>query len=164
MDHRRSGGIGTKLRARVEELKGFVVSWRWRAIVRWFVTAVGFSLVSLGLLYLTKEVFRIPLAVATLVAAEIATILRFFVTNLWVFDRTASSAKGLWQFHCANAAGFAVWWCISNLLARYGVHYMVAATAGIAGSMGFNILASFFWIWRKGQPVSVNRAVMPDGK
>ena len=115
------------------------------------------------LLYLVKEVFRIPLAVATLITAEIATILRFFVTNTWVFDRTASTAKGLWQFHWANAGGFAIWWCIGNLLPRYGVHYMVAVTAGIGGSMGFNILSSVFWIWRKDQPASANSSDL-DGK
>src|ERR1035438_1891297 len=102
MDYRRSDGIGSHVRTRVEELRSLVASWRWRAIVRWFAVAIGSSLGSLGLLYLIKGVFLIPLAVATLLVAEISTILRFFVTNLWVFDRTASSAKGLWQFHCAN--------------------------------------------------------------
>jgi putative flippase GtrA len=119
---------------------------------------------SLGLLYLAKEVFRVPLAIATLVAAEVATILRFFVTNTWVFDRTASTARGLWQFHCANAAGFAIWWSISNLLPRYGVHYLVAAVVGTGGSMGFNFLASFFWIWRKDHAIAAKRAVIPGGK
>ena len=137
------------IRARFEKLWVFVASWRWRAIIRWFVVAFGFSLGSLGLLYLFVELFRIPLAVATLLSAEIATILRYFVNNLWVFDRGTSSAKGLWQFHCANAGGFAIWWGISNLLPRYGVHYLVAATAGIGGSIGFSILTNFLWIWRK---------------
>src|SRR5438552_3285978 len=100
-------------RAGFEKLRDSVASWRWRAIIRWFVVAFGFSLGSLGLLYLFVEVFRIRLAVATLLSAEIATILRFFVNNLWVFDRSASSVKGLWQFHCANAGGFAIWWCIT---------------------------------------------------
>jgi putative flippase GtrA len=141
-----------KTRAGFEKLCGFVASWRWPAIIRWFVVAFGFSLGSLGLLYLFVGIFRIPLAAATLLSAEIATILRFFVTNLWVFDQRAPSAKGLWQFHWANAGGFAMWWCISNLLPRYGVHYLVAATVGIAGSVGFNIFTNFFWIWRKDRP------------
>jgi putative flippase GtrA len=66
---------------------------------------------SLGLLYLIKGVFRVPLAAATPMTAEIATIPRFFVTDVWVFDRTTSTAKGLWQFHWANAGGFVIWWC-----------------------------------------------------
>jgi putative flippase GtrA len=136
-------------RTSIQKLRDDVASWRWRAIVRWFVVAFVFSLGSLALVYLFVGRLRIPLAVGTLLAAEIATILRFFVTNFWVFDRSASTAKGLWQFHWANAGGFAAWWCISNLLPRYGVHYLVAATAGIAGSVGFNILTNFFWIWRK---------------
>jgi putative flippase GtrA len=139
-------------RAGFEKLWGLVASWRWRAIIRWFVVAFGFSLGSLGLLYLFVGVFRIPLAAATLLSAEIATILRFFVTNHWVFAGSAPTWKGLWQFHCANAGGFAIWWCISNLLPHYGVHYLVAATAGIAGSTGFSILTNFFWIWRKDRP------------
>lgn len=133
-----------------------MASWRWRAIARWFAVACAFSLGSLGLLYMFVTVFRMPLTVATLLSAEIATILRFFATNLWVFDRSASIAKGLWQFHWANAGGFAIWWSISNLLPRFGVQFMVAAVAGIGGSILFSIFTNFLWIWRKGRPA--NRA------
>jgi peptidoglycan/LPS O-acetylase OafA/YrhL len=51
MDQSRSDGIGTSIRACIEALRSLVASWRWRAIVRWFVVAIGFSLGSLALLY-----------------------------------------------------------------------------------------------------------------
>ena len=123
---------------------------RWGAIVRWLIVALAFSAASIAFLFLFVEALHLALPVATFLSAEVATLLRFFVTNRWVFDRKAATWVGLWQFHCANAAAFAVWWAITNLLSHYGVHYLVAATAAIAGSSGFNFLTSFFWIWRSG--------------
>ena len=131
------------------KLRCSVAAWRWRAIFRWFVVAAAFSLLSLGLLYLFVGVFRMPLAFGTLLSAEVATILRYFVISIWVFDRSGLTIKALWQFHWANAAGFVAWWCIANLLPRYGVHYLLAAIAGIAGSVVFGLLTNFLWIWRK---------------
>ena len=126
----------------------FVTSWRWQEIVRWLVVAAGFTMGSLGVLYVLKDRLGLPLAAATLLSAEIATLLRFFVNNRWVFDDGTATLRKLWQFHWANAGSFVIWWMISNLLPRYGMHYMVAATAGAAGSAAFGMLSNFLWIWR----------------
>lgn len=131
----------------------FVASWRWRAIARWLVVAVGFSAVSIGMLYVLVDWVGVSLLLATFLSAEIATILRFFVNNRWVFDDRTGTWKGLWQFHCANAGGFVVWWSITNLLPHYGINYLIAATAGIGGSVGISMLTNFLWIWRsRGRP------------
>jgi len=128
----------------------FLTGGQWRVFIRWLLVAVGFSAASIALLYLFVEALHLPIIAATLVSAEVATLLRFFVTNRWVFDRKRATWLALWQFHCANAAAFGVWGAITNLLSHYGVYYLVAATAAIAGSSGFNFLTSFFWIWRRG--------------
>ena len=128
----------------------FLTGGQWRVFIRWLLVAVGFSAASIALLYLFVEALHLPIIAATLVSAEVATLLRFFVTNRWVFDRKRATWLALWQFHCANAAAFGVWWAITNLLSHYGVYYLVAASAAIAGSSGFNFLTSFFWIWRRG--------------
>src|SRR5438445_287636 len=112
----------------------FVAASRWRAVVRWLMVAVGFSAGSIFLLSAFVEALHVPLTLATLLSAEVATVLRYFVTNRWVFDKRAATWQGLWQFHCANAAAFAIWWAITNLLSYYGLHYLIAATAAIAGS------------------------------
>lgn len=118
------------------------------------------------MLYVFVEGLHVRLTAATLFSAEIATVLRFFVNNRWVFDNRAATWKGLWQFHCANAGGFLVWWFITNVLPHYGVHYLIAATAGIGGSIGFSMLTNFLWIWRSGgvaDSSSPDRDVRPAG-
>jgi putative flippase GtrA len=132
-----------------ERTRLFVASCRWRSIARWLIVACCFSAGSIGMLYVLVDLLLMPLTLATFLTAEIATVLRFFVNNRWVFDDRAATWTGLWQFHGANAGGFVIWWVISNLLPYYGVHYIVAATAGIAGSVVFNMFANFQWIWRK---------------
>jgi putative flippase GtrA len=127
----------------------YAASWRWRAIGRWLMVAVGFSMGSLAILYTSVRWFRLSLPLSTFLSAEIATILRFFVNNRWVFDNEKATWRGLWQFHLANGGGFAVWWGISNLLPRYGVPYLLAAVVGIGGSVGISILTNFLWIWRR---------------
>jgi putative flippase GtrA len=127
----------------------FVTSWRWQSIARWLVVGLCFTVGSIGLLYVLVDIVHIPLMVATLLAGEISTLLRFFINDLWVFKNRAPSWKGLWQYHCTNAGSFAIWGSISNLLPHWGIHYLVAATAGTAGAMGLSILSNFLWIWRK---------------
>src|SRR5256885_4110456 len=113
-------------RAYFASARAFMSTWRWRAIARWLMVAVCFSAGSIAMLYVFVDALHVRLTAATLFSAEIATVLRFFVNNRWVFDRRAATWRGLWQFHWANAGGFLVWWCISNLLPRYGVHYLIA--------------------------------------
>jgi putative flippase GtrA len=135
--------------SRIEKVRVLVAGMRWRAFLRWSVVAVGFSGISIALLSLLVEALHLPLGGATLLAGELATLIRFFVTNRWVFGCKAVTWLGLWQFHCANALGFLVWWVLTTLLSHYGVYYLLAATVAIAGSSVFNLLTNFLWIWRR---------------
>jgi putative flippase GtrA len=90
-----------------------------------------------------------PLMAGTLLSAEVTLVLRFFVNDRWVFKNRRPSWRRLWQFHVASAGGGTVWWVVSNILPRYGVHYLLAATAGNGCAVLFGMTTNFLWVWRK---------------
>jgi putative flippase GtrA len=117
--------------------------------VRWFVVAGGFTVFGLGLLKLFVGVWHWPYAVSTLVQSETCNLLRFFVNDRWVFGRARPTWRRLWQYHVANALGFAVWWAGANALKAAGMNYLLASVFAMLGSAGVSILTNFCWIWRK---------------
>jgi len=121
----------------------------WRALGRWWIVGLGFYGVGLGVLYLFTSVLKMPLMIGTLLSAEITLVLRFFVNDRWVFQYRRPSWVRLWQFHVASAGGGSVWWIVSNALPRFGVHYLIAATAASACAVGFGMTSNFLWVWRK---------------
>lgn len=118
-------------------------------VVRWLMVGLLFAGVGLGLLKLLAGVLEWPYALATFCSGEIGTLLRFLVVDRWVFGHPRPSWTRLWQYHVANAVGFAVWWAAANLLKSVGVHYLVASVLAMFFSVGFNLLSNFLWIWRK---------------
>jgi putative flippase GtrA len=120
----------------------------WRALGRWWIVGLAFTGGGLVFLYVLRDVLRLPLVVATLAGAEATLLLRFLINDRWVFGYRRPTWTRLWQFHVAGAAGGAIWWIVANLLPRYGVHYLLAATAGTACSVMLSMGTNFFWIWR----------------
>jgi dolichol-phosphate mannosyltransferase len=104
--------------------------------------------VGLPLLYVLISILRMPVPAATLLGGELGLLLRYFVNDRWVFHESARSWRRLWQFHVAAAAGFAVWWLVTNILARAGVHYLIAAVCGTAASACCSVVTNFLWVWR----------------
>jgi len=101
--------------------RGFLERLPWRAIGRWWAVGLSFFFVGLGMLYLCMDVLRMPLLIGTLLVAEVTTIVRYAINDRWVFGERRPSWTRLWQFHLANAGGFAIWWTATNILARTGV-------------------------------------------
>jgi len=87
--------------------------------------------------------------VATLIAAEFATIVRYYINDHWVFGQPHLSWKRLLQYHIANAGGFAVWWSATNGLVWSGWHYLAASVMAVAASTGFSFVSNFYWVWHK---------------
>ena len=119
------------------------------AVGRWLVVGAGFYFIGLAGLFLSVDVLRMPMLVATFLVAESTTLVRYVVNDRWVFKEQHLSWKRLWQFHAGNAGGFLVWWTLANLLPLVGVHYLIASTLGVGCSMVSTIVAHFLWIWRK---------------
>lgn len=92
---------------------------------------------------------RNALAFGALLVAEVTTVVRYAINDRWVFGELRLRWARLWRFHLANVGGFAIWWAATNFLARAGIHYVLASTAGTASSVLFSMLTNFLWIWRK---------------
>lgn len=129
----------------MNRLKKFVTP----QVLRWIAVGFLFAGVGLGLLKIMVGFFAWPYTLATLCSGEITTLFRFLMVDRWVFHHRRPTWTRLWQYHVANAMGFAIWWSAANLLKTFGVHYLVASVLAMFVSVGFNLLSNFFWIWRK---------------
>ena len=119
------------------------------SVRRWLIVGFAFTGGGLIVLYILRDILRLPLIVATSVGAEATLLLRFLINDRWVFGHRRPTWTRLCQFHVASAGGGAIWWVVANLLPRFGVHYLLAASAGTACSVMFSMATNFLWIWRK---------------
>jgi putative flippase GtrA len=126
------------------------------------MAGIAFYFGSLGTLYVFRHVLRIELWAATLVSAEVSLVLRFLINDRWVFNRVRPSWQRLWRYHLASAGGAGVWWLVANVLPRFGVHYLLAATAGSVCAAFFGMASNFLWIWRK--PCEYPPVAPPDAE
>jgi putative flippase GtrA len=120
-----------------------------RSLGRWLIVGLAFTGGGLGVLYVLRDILRLPLIVATSAGAEATLLLRFLINDRWVFGHRRPTWTRLWQFHVASAGGGAIWWVVANLLPRFGVHYLLAAIAGTACSVMVSMATNFLWIWRR---------------
>jgi len=123
----------------------------WRSLGRWWIVGLAFYGGGLGILYVFKDVLKLPLMAGTLVAGEGTLLIRFLINDRWVFGHPRPSWTRLWQYHAASAGGAIVWWIVSNVLPRFGIHYLLASTIGTGCSVCFSMLTNFLWIWRRGE-------------
>jgi putative flippase GtrA len=116
-------------------------------LLRWLGAGLAFMALSSLFLYLTVDVFGMPVPLATLVTAETCTVLRFLVNHYWVFGQRRPTLKQCLEYHVAIAGAFAAWWIVANVLTALGVHYLLAGILAVPFSTVFNLLTSFLWIW-----------------
>ena len=121
-----------------------------RALLRWWIVGVSFIAVNMGFLYLFVDIAKLPVFVATLLAAEAGTLLRFIINDRWVFGRSRPTWQRLWQYHVANAMSLFIWWAGTNVFSHLGVHYLLASILAMACSVMVSMLTNFLWIWRHG--------------
>lgn len=107
-----------------------------------------FSGASLPLLYMFHDVLSLALPVASLIAGELGTLLRFVANDRWVFGNAVPTWPRLWRYHAAVASSFAIWWVVTNVLPDHGIPYLLASLAGTACSVGWSMVTNFLWIWR----------------
>ena len=118
-------------------------------LLKWLLVGVLFAIFNVVTLYILIDLLMIPIMVSTVVAAEVGTLIRFFVNDHWVFEQTRPTWRRLIQYHVANAGGVAIWWAVTNTVVLIGWHYTLASLCGMAISMQISILTNFFWIWRR---------------
>lgn len=118
-------------------------------LIRWLVAGLVFMGVSTYFLYFFVDVCSFGIILATFLTAEVSTLLRYFVNNYWVFNKTRFSFTSCWQYHLANAGAFVVWWTVTNILIAMGVPYLLAGILAVASSTLISLYTNFFWVWRK---------------
>lgn len=125
------------------------------AVVRWWIVGLFFMGLNIPLLYIFYEVMGIDLKIATALASEIGTLLRFLVNDRWVFGHPRPTWQRLWQYHVAIASSFVIWWSAANLftgmLEPYfpQLDYIIASILATCCSVGWSMFTNFLWIWRK---------------
>ncbi|MGK7929334.1 MAG: GtrA family protein [Spirulina sp.] len=150
-------------------------------MVRWWIVGivfVGFNMVLLYFAYAAIERFYLPdwasffsswglvvvgetgqlqmserlsNLVASLVASELANILRFFVNDRWVFGFPRPTWMRFGQYHVAIAGSFVVWLGVYNILVDvwHVEKIVIAPLVATVFSVFVNMLTNFLWIWRK---------------
>jgi putative flippase GtrA len=113
---------------------------------------VAFIFINSIFMVVLLEYFKLQALWATLISAELCTILRFFVNEHWVFKGIGPVWKRLLQYHVANAGSFVVWMIAANLLIHWGIHYLLASALAVGISITASMASNFLWVWRRLDP------------
>jgi len=122
------------------------------SVLRWLAAGLIFMGVNTAFLFLFVHWMGLKVALATLISAELCTLLRYLLNEKWVFGTLKMSRKRLWQYHVANAGALAVWWLATNVLTGLGLNYILASIVSVGFSTGFSFASNFYWIWRRKHP------------
>jgi putative flippase GtrA len=131
-------------------------------IVRWWIVGLLFMGVNIPLVYVFYDLLLLPYMLATLLASEVGTLLRFFVNDRWVFGYLRPTWKRLGQYHLAIASSFVIWWSVTNILKEWGIHHLLAPVLGTCCSVGWSMITNFLWIWRKKDPQKQRTPTPPE--
>lgn len=118
-------------------------------LLKWFGAGLAMMGITTVFLFLFVDTLGLSVPVATFLAAEACTLLRFLINDYWVFGRRNPTFRSCVHYHIANAGAFAVWWVTANLLTVLGMYYLVAGIAAVGCSTLVSLTTNFFWIWRK---------------
>ncbi len=119
------------------------------SIARWFAAGLLFMGVNTALLYALVQHLGLNVPLATLLCAEICTLLRYVLNDVWVFRSGKLTWLKLWQYHVANGTAFLVWWIAANVLNRLGINYLLASVLAVGFSTTISLSSNYLWIWRR---------------
>ncbi len=121
-------------------------------LFRWLAAGMVFIFINSIFMVVLVEYFKLKALWATLISAELCTVLRFFVNEHWVFKGVGPVGKRFLQYHAANAGSFVVWMIAANLLIHWGIHYLLASALAVGISVMASMATNFLWVWRKIDP------------
>jgi putative flippase GtrA len=130
-------------------------------LFRWLAAGLVFIFINSIFMVVLVECFQLKALWATLISAELCTVLRFFVNEHWVFKGIGPVWKRLLQYHAANAGSFVVWMIVANLMIHWGIHYLLASTLAVGISIMASMASNFLWVWRKLDP-AIPSALSPQ--
>lgn len=110
------------------------------------VAAVGAEIGLIGALY---EGLRLPLWLASALAAEALILLRFAIADRWVFGHRRPTLGRLGRYQSASLGALVVSWLVLNgSAARLGVSYVLATLLGTGAAFAWSLLTNFLWVWK----------------
>jgi putative flippase GtrA len=119
------------------------------AVVRWGFVGVVAAVGELGLLKLLVDSLAWPLPLSTIVAAETFIVLKFLVSDRWVFGHARPTIPRLLRYHGACAGALLVYWIVINGLTLLGLRYEIGFVLGTAASFTWSLLTNFLWVWAR---------------
>jgi putative flippase GtrA len=127
--------------------------------VGWFALGVLAFGVELVLLAVLHQWLRMPLWIASALAAEMVLLGRFVSTDRFVFGYATPSFGRCWRFHASALGSFTVSWIVLNTAAvMLGAQYVVAAFLGSVAAFAWSGLTNFLWVWRPARAETVAEA------
>jgi putative flippase GtrA len=132
----------------MRDLRKRLAEERTQAVVRWWIVGIGFFGLTIPTLYLLHDQLGLPLPIATLLAGEILTVVRFGINDRWVFGNRRPTWRRFIEYHAAVIGGSIIWWAVTNIMPLFGVHYLIASLFGTAASVGWSMVTNFLWVWR----------------
>ena len=120
-------------------------------VAKWLFAGLAFMGINACILYILVDLGALSVPWATLISAEVCTILRFFVNHYWVFKLTNPTLRKCAHYHLVNLFAFVVWWLITNALVLIGLHYQLASILALGVSTFVSLITNFLWVWRRGR-------------
>jgi dolichol-phosphate mannosyltransferase len=99
-------------------------------------------------LFLLHQQAHLPLALASVLAVEVAIGWNFIWNNRWTFGRRDLSLGRFARFNLVSLDGLAITTAaVWTLASAVGLHYLVANLVGIGLATSWNLAGSFIWTW-----------------
>lgn len=125
-----------------------LVPWPSRRLAGWVLVGVSGSIAELAVLRLLYEGLHLALPIATLLAAELLIVIKFALSDRFVFGHAWPSVRRALRYHGACAGALVVYWLVINgLSAALGVPYLAAFVVGTAAAFAWSLLTNFLWVW-----------------
>jgi putative flippase GtrA len=119
-----------------------------RRLLGWLAVGVCASLLELGVLRALHDGLDLALPVATALAAEMLIVLKFGVTDRWVFGHPWPTVQRALRYHGACAGALVVYWLVINLAsAVLGVPYVLGFLIGTGAAFMWSLATNFLWVW-----------------
>lgn len=121
-----------------------------RRLVGWLVVGLSASLLELAVLRALHEGLDLALPIATLLAAETLIVLKFGVTDRWVFGYRWPTLQRAVRYHGACAGALVVYWLVINLVSLVlGAPYVLGFLIGTGAAFAWSLATNFLWVWAR---------------
>jgi dolichol-phosphate mannosyltransferase len=103
--------------------------------------------INVSVLYVLSRWTALPLAAASILAVELATISNYLFNDTWTFGTRSPSPSRFAKFNVASLVGLALNVLCVWLLTRLSLYLLLADLIGIATGFAVNYTFSVGWVW-----------------